>query len=1068
MPGARGTTIEFLLNAALRITKSDPVMTEVPLGDTKGFFGINAGGSIATAKLKRYRTAAPATTLRLSYEGPVDFGLGDQREEYTRGFRETTGLLNDKGVYLSGGTFWYPYFDSELIEFDVTVAQPHNWHTISQGNGTSRGGDGRARWQSNGAMDEIYLVGGPLQVFRDSAGAVETLAYLREASDAASTAAKYLEATAQYIEMYRSLIGPYPYGKFALVENFWETGYGMPSFTLLGPQIIRFPFILSSSYPHEILHNWWGNSVFVDYETGNWCEGLTSYMADYLIQEQRGTAAEYRRSTLQKYRDFVKDGRDFPLTEFRSRHSAATEAVGYGRTMMGFHMLRREIGDDAFRKFTRAFYREFRGKRASFRDIQKLAESVSGKALARFFDDWVTRPGAATLAVGSPRVRRTPDGFEMTGTLEQKQSGVPFDLAVPVVVRTARGLKVELVRTSAASTPFTLTFAADVEPLAIDVDPEFDVFRRLDPRETPTSLGQIFGDARALALLPSKASSDEQRALRALVEGWRTDSHAIEVKLDTEVSALPNDRAIWLLGRANTHAAAIFNKHVGAMAAQIRVDGETMPFANHSTILTERNPGNVEKAVGWIFGEPLAAMPGLGRKLPHYGKYSYLGFQGDEPVNVLKGQWAATDSPLHVDLRAKADDPLPALALPKRAALADLPPVFSRKALLAHVNALAAPEMKGRGLGTPELAKAATYIADQFKAIGLEPGGDNGSYFQKFTVRKGSTGAPVEAMNVIGILRGTKAAWKDQSALLSAHYDHLETGWPDVHRGDEGKVHHGADDNASGVAVMIELARTLKVTGAPSRALVFAAFSAEEAGLAGSAHYAERPTLPLAGLIGVINLDTVGRLGNDRVSVLGAGTASEWQHIFRGSGFVTGVEGRIVMDQAEGSDQMSFIRKNVPAVQIFAGANADYHRPTDTADRIDAAGLVKVAAYTREGIAYLGERETPLTNTIKPPTTGAATPAPASAAGRRVSFGSVPDFAFNGPGVRLGGVTPGSPADAAGLKEGDVITKLDGKDVADLRAFSEFLRGAKAGQVVAVTLLRDGKTIESRVTLVER
>ena len=108
-------------------------------------------------------------------------------------------------------------------------------------------------------------MGGPLVVYRESAGAVEALVYLRQKDDA--LAGKYLEATAQYLEMYRGLIGPYPYGKFALVENFWETGYGMPSFTLLGPQIIRFPFILTSSYPHEILHNWWGNSVFVDYAT---------------------------------------------------------------------------------------------------------------------------------------------------------------------------------------------------------------------------------------------------------------------------------------------------------------------------------------------------------------------------------------------------------------------------------------------------------------------------------------------------------------------------------------------------------------------------------------------------------------------------------------------------------------------------------------------------------------------------------------------------------------------------------------------------------------------------------
>ena len=152
------------------------------------------------------------------------------------------------------------------------AAAPDGWHLISQGNGTSRDQAGQAHWDSGGLVDEIYLVGGPLTPYQEAAGAVAAQVYLREPD--AALADRYLSATAQYIEMYRGLIGPYPYGKFALVENFWETGYGMPSFTLLGPQIIRFPFILTSSYPHEILHNWWGNSVFVDYPTGNWCEGF--------------------------------------------------------------------------------------------------------------------------------------------------------------------------------------------------------------------------------------------------------------------------------------------------------------------------------------------------------------------------------------------------------------------------------------------------------------------------------------------------------------------------------------------------------------------------------------------------------------------------------------------------------------------------------------------------------------------------------------------------------------------------------------------------------------------------
>ena len=201
--------------------------------------------------------------------------------------------------------------------------------------------------------------------------------------------------------MYRGLIGPYPYGKFALVENFWETGYGMPSYTLLGPQVIRFPFILSSSYPHEILHNWWGNSVFVDYETRELVRGADRVHGR---PPHPGAARARARSTgatrSQKYRSYVRDGRDFPLTEFRSRHSAATEAIGYGKTLMVFHMIRQRLGDEAFRKWAARFYREYRGKQASFADVRKSLEAVAGQDLGGFFADHVERPGAAELALG--------------------------------------------------------------------------------------------------------------------------------------------------------------------------------------------------------------------------------------------------------------------------------------------------------------------------------------------------------------------------------------------------------------------------------------------------------------------------------------------------------------------------------------------------------------------------------------------------------------------------------------------------------------------------------------------
>jgi len=1070
-----GQAPELLLNANLKLISAEPALEEIPVGDVS-FFGINAGAELPrTVQLKRYRakTPPPDGRLRLVYEGPFDFGLSEQKEEYTRGFRETAGIVSPEGVYLSGSGFWYPYFGPDLVEFTAEVSQPAGWHVISQGNGSSRDASGKARWDSHGATDEIYLVGGPLLRYAESAGSVEALVYLHEKDDA--LAGKYLQATAQYLEMYRGLIGPYPYGKFALVENFWETGYGMPSFTLLGPQIIRFPFILTSSYPHEILHNWWGNSVFVDYETGNWCEGLTAYLADHLIQEQRGKGQEWRQATLQKYRDYVKAGRDFPLVEFRGRHSAATEAVGYGKTAMGFHMLRQQLGDDAFRKLLARFYREFRGRRAGFRDIERVAESVLGQPLGRFFDDWTTRPGAAVLEVSGAATTSVEGGFETTGTLRQTQDGEPFLLDVPVVVQTARGSTKQLVHLAEKQATFSVK--TDAEPLVLHVDPWFDVFRKLDPRETPPSIGMIFGEPHILAVLPAHAAPAEQQAYRELLQSWQSDSHAIEIRTDAEVSEVPEDRSVWLLGRENRLARGIF-PDTGGFAltdAELKADGETMPLAGHSVVLTARHPANLEKAVGWIFVDPPAAFPGLGRKLPHYGKYSYLGFEGEEPTNVVKGQWASSDSPLRVDLRpagARAGRLVP-LAPETRRALAELPPVFSQKALMEHVRFLASPELQGRGLGSEGAERAAQYIADQFKAIGLQPGGDDGSFLQRFRSEKGPEGRPVEAANVIGVLPGTKPEWKEQSVVVSAHYDHLGMGWPDVHKGDEGKVHPGADDDASGVAVMLELARAFAAGEKPSRSIVFVSFSGEEAGLVGSKHYVEHPgAFPLTGVMGVVNIDTVGRLGTGKLSVLGTGTASEWQHIFRGAGFVTGVDSRNIPESIQSSDQTSFIAKGVPGVQLFTEAHADYHRPSDTPDKIDAAGLVKVATFAKEAIAYLAERPEPLTNTI--PKAAAQAPAaaeaqrPAPAPGRRVSFGSVPDFAFTGPGVRISGLVPGSPAEKAGFREGDVLLKIDEKPVANLAGFSDILKTLTPGQTVRVVYSRDGAEATTEVTVVER
>lgn len=1064
-PRLAGKDVEFLLADNFKVTSSSPTVTKLPYaGNEAAFAGIN-GTSEALAKrrkINRYRVRLPAGTnsFRLEYSGVVDMPPEAAPEEYARSFAETPGDIGPKGIYLAGSTLWYPQLAAaELVTFDMTAKIPAGWHLIAPGNGTSTGPDNVAHWHTPSAVDEISVAGGPLNYYHEAAGPVEAQVFIHEPDTALAT--KYLDATNRYLRMYNDLIGPYPYTKFALVENYWETGYGMPSYTLLGPQIIRFPFIITSSYPHEILHNWWGNSVYVDYATGNWCEGLTAYLADHLLKEGEGKGAEYRRDILQKYRDYATTGDDFPLTEFRSRHSAVTEAVGYGKTLMGFHMLRRQVGDATFRKVLSSFYRDYRGTRASFGNIESEFEKVTGKDFKRFFSDWTTRTGAPDLVVS--QVVATADGgkFKVSGHLLQRQKG-PYDLEVPVVVMLPKGPVTTLVRSQSADTPFTIE--TDAEPQLVAVDPEFDLFRILDPRETAPSIGQLFGASEVTVVLPS-APAAEADQWRKMLENWKNPSQKMTIVTDQQLENLPADQAVWLLGRQNRLAGKFFTSRPDQKlvidAAQIRVGDQSLPFAGHSFVLTARHPGDPRLAVGWVTADTAAATASVGRKLAHYGKYSWLAFAGDDATNVAKGEWAATDSPLVVSLKPGAT----LSGLPKRLPLAVPPPVYSAERLQDHVNWLAAPAREGRGFGSEGLKASGDYIRDQFAAAGLKPGGENGTYFQTFEAVGGLKNEKTSLRNVIAVLPGSDPRFAGQAALLTAHYDHLGFGWPGVREGDAGKLHPGADDNASGVAVLLEVARHLAAGPPPPRTIVFVAFTGEEAGLLGSRYYVQHPTpVPVSGMVGDINMDTVGRLGNDPLSILAADSAREWPFVFAGITATTGIATRTIPGASQSSDQQSFIDVGVPGVQFFTVNTPDYHRPSDTADKIDSAGLAKVAEVATEAIDYLASTDKPPVATGK--NKGAADNAgPGTGPTRRASLGSVPDFGFQGVGVRASEVMPDSPAAKAGMVAGDILVGMGGQPITDLGSFNKVLRSHQPDERVTIEWTHDGVKRSAEVTL---
>jgi aminopeptidase N len=677
---------------------------------------------------RRYRVVLPAGQNRfvLRYQGRIRHPLQVQGEEYARGFRETAGMIGGEGVFLAAESYWYPRVAGELLTFDLDLRLPPSWAGMTQGERLVReSGEAGAheQWRCRNPQEEIYLIAGRFTEYTQTADGVQDMVLLREPD--APMAQRYLRATAEYIRLYSRLIGPYPYAKFALVENFWETGYGMPSFTLLGPAVIRLPFILHSSYPHEILHNWWGNGVYVDPGGGNWSEGLTSYLADHLLKEQQGLGAEYRRGVLQNYTDYVRDNQDFPLTAFHSRHSAATEAVGYGKALMLFHMLRERLGDKTFIEGLRAFYEQYRFREAGFDDVASVFSKVSGQPLAVFFDQWVMRRGAPQLSLARVHVHPEGAGYVLTARLNQVQEGAAYALRVPVAARlegrTAAWQGV--VELTGKQTALELNLPA--RPLHLTIDPELDVFRRLDRNEIPPAISQAMGASKVMIVLPSAAPGPLHAAYASAAAAWKAGNpERFSIVSDDELRKLPDDRAVWLFGWRNRFRpridAALADYAFADRGDALTVNGTPLERGTHAVVVMARHPANPQQALGWLAADQPAALPGLGRKVPHYGRYSYLAFRGEEPANVLKGQWPVVHSPLSVALAgengAKATKGEARLA--PRAPLVPAPSGFSADRLRADPRVLAAPAIHGRGLHTAELDQAAAYIAGKQNATG--------------------------------------------------------------------------------------------------------------------------------------------------------------------------------------------------------------------------------------------------------------------------------------------------------------------------------------------------------------
>jgi aminopeptidase YwaD len=316
----------------------------------------------------------------------------------------------------------------------------------------------------------------------------------------------------------------------------------------------------------------------------------------------------------------------------------------------------------------------------------------------------------------------------------------------------------------------------------------------------------------------------------------------------------------------------------------------------------------------------------------------------------------------------------------------------------------------------------------------------------------------IEVSNVAGMLRGASDA--GECMVVGAHYDHL--GYGDIASSTPWRreIHNGADDNASGTAALIEIARRIAAGDPPERSIVFVCFTAEELGALGSEYYCKHPPFPIDSTIAMINLDTVGRLEEDRLIIFGARSAAEFSDVIREVNETHLLEPIEKKEIYGFSDQNPFYARGIPSLHFFTGAYDDYHSPDDDWQNLDYEGLSAVTAFVTDftlALASLPE--------VTPVVDAEEEPLPVMSRGKGAFLGIIPDFAYGGTGVGLKGIVPKSPAEAAGLLDGDVIVAIDDKPIADLQGLMHFLVSRNPGDEIEIRIMRGSSPAVKKATL---
>jgi len=545
------------------------------------------------------------------------------------------GTISSRGIALFG--LWHPTLSVDC-RYSLTAVIPASFAAVSEAEDiteTPLDGNKKVSFSFDHPLGGINFVAGPYVVSEVAFGDNQKL-YAYFFAEDKELAPQYLEKALGYLNRYAKLIGPYPYKRFSIVENRLPTGYAMPTFTLLGQSVVRLPFIVDTSLGHEILHAWFGNCVRVARDSGNWSEGLVTYLADQSFAAEKGEGIDYRKNQLTRYESYVNAANAKSVAEFfgadfgGTPSNRAMRAIGYDKASMIFHMLRKQLGDAAFYDGLRAFFKRMQYKRAAWEDLQVAFEETSNSSLDYFFDQWVRRSDEPVLGVKNISVDYE-EGIPRLCFVLFQTNEVPYRLVVRLRLFIGDEQVDKIVQIDAREKKVDIPLGK--VPSIMSIDPDYDLMRRLDANELAPVWSRFEGAARKLVVIDETEGGEG--FWQPLLERLQQIGCTVKKAADTTDDDVAGS-AVLFLGVDSPLVRSLFAK-VEHPSDGLTVDVRANPidFGQVAVLVSAADPEEVQKAA---------------YKIEHYGKYSYLHFIGGRieeksTDETMQGMRYLVDSP---------------------------------------------------------------------------------------------------------------------------------------------------------------------------------------------------------------------------------------------------------------------------------------------------------------------------------------------------------------------------------------------------------------------------------------